>query len=596
MTQYIKQRLEKMRLFMRNNNIQAFIVPSTDPHSGEYIAAHWESRKWLSGFTGSAGTIVITLNKAGLWTDSRYFIQAELQLEDTSIQLFKEKVPGTPSIPEWLVSELKSGDKVGIDPWCNSISDIEQINSTLNKKNISLQFTDNPFDTIWEDRPSIPQNKVFIHDIEFAGISAIDKIDAIRDYLVSNNKDILIVSALDEICWALNLRGSDVHCNPLFISYLIISKQGAILYIDENKLDDEVKEYLLSQNIQIRPYNSIAEDLKAISHDNLKIQVPTNINGGIFDIVKKNVTIAPSPILLMKAIKNETEIAGFQKAMIRDGVAMVKFLKWLKEAVKSGKESELSITEKVFEFRSQQQHFMGESFGTIAGYKENAAIVHYEADEESNKTILPKGMLLLDSGGQYLDGTTDITRTIILGEISEEEREDYTLVLKGMINLSMTEFPHGTCGTQLDAFARMAMWKRGMNYMHGTGHGVGHFLNVHEGPHQFRMNYMPAILVPGMTVTNEPGIYKAGKHGVRIENTMHIVKSQTTEFGDFYKLEPLTLCPIDKEGIDINIMSEEEIKYLNDYHAEVYSKLSPMLSEDEKEWLKKETSPIVKNI
>lgn len=594
MIEEIKDRLKKMRSFMRSNNIQAFIVPSTDPHSGEYIAQHWEGRKWISGFTGSAGVVVITLDSAGLWTDSRYFIQAEEQLKGTSIELFKERLTDTPSIPEWLISGLKSGDRVGIDPWTNSISDIQDINDLLSVKGLSLIFTDDPFDSIWSDRPSIPQNKAFIHDIKYAGISAKDKIAAVRSYMEEKGKDTLVISALDEVCWMLNLRGDDVHCNPVFISYLIIDSESATLYIDDNKVDDEVRTYLFSQGVNISPYPTIKEDLLKIVSMNLKVQVPSTINGGIFDLVKKNATICPSPILLMKAMKNEVEIEGFHNAMLRDGVAMVKLLKWIKEAVKNGNESELSVTRKAYQLRSEQAKFVGESFDTIAGYKDNAAIVHYEADEESNKSLKAEGMLLLDSGGQYLDGTTDITRTIILGEISQEERRDYTLVLKGMINLSMAEFPSGTSGTQLDAFARIAMWKHGINYMHGTGHGVGHFLNVHEGPHQIRMNYVPTVLVPGMTVTNEPGIYKAGRHGVRIENTMLIVKSQSTEFGDFYKLEPLTLCPIDREGIDIEMLNEGELGYLNRYHSYVYSKLSPLLSEEEKEWLKKETAQIGK--
>lgn len=594
MIEEIKDRLKKMRSFMRSNNIQAFIVPSTDPHSGEYIAQHWEGRKWISGFTGSAGVVVITLDSAGLWTDSRYFIQAEEQLKGTSIELFKERLTDTPSIPEWLISELNRGDRVGIDPWTNSISDIQDINDLLSVKGLSLIFTDDPFDSIWSDRPSIPQNKAFIHDIKYAGISAKDKIASVRSYLEEKGKDALVISALDEVCWMLNLRGDDVHCNPVFISYLIIDSESATLYIDDNKVDDEVRAYLFSHGVNIRPYSAIKEDLLKIVSMNLKVQVPSTINGGIFDLVKKNATICPSPILLMKAMKNEVEIEGFHNAMLRDGVAMVKLLKWIKEAVKNGNESELSVTRKAYQLRSEQAKFVGESFDTIAGYKDNAAIVHYEADEESNKSLKAEGMLLLDSGGQYLDGTTDITRTIILGEISQEERRDYTLVLKGMINLSMAEFPSGTSGTQLDAFARIAMWKHGINYMHGTGHGVGHFLNVHEGPHQIRMNYVPTVLVPGMTVTNEPGIYKAGRHGVRIENTMLIVKSQSTEFGDFYKLEPLTLCPIDREGIDIEMLNEEELGYLNRYHSYVYSKLSPLLSEEEKEWLKKETAQIGK--
>ncbi len=511
----IINRIASLRNFMRKHKLSAFIIPSTDPHSGEYIPKHWEARKWISGFTGSAGTVVVTLDKAGLWTDSRYFLQAAEQLENTGITLFKERLPETPSIVEWLGCVLNARNS------CTGI----------------------------------------------------------------------LISALDEVAWTLNLRGSDVHCNPVFVSYLLITEYSSTLYIIENKLPDEVKDYLTENEIKVRPYSTIEKDLKDFTG---KLLLSANINAAVHAAACAHslIEIAPSPVLFLKAIKNETEIEGFHRAMKREGVAMVKFLRWLKAAVSTENETEISIDKKLYEFRAGQPHFNGISFDTIAGYKAHGAIVHYEATPETDIPLKPEGMLLLDSGAQYLDGTTDITRTIVLGALTKEEKTDYTLVLKGFIQLSMAQFPHGTCGTQLDALARLPMWKAGINYLHGTGHGVGCFLNVHEGPHQFRMNHMPALLVPGMTVTNEPGIYKTGRHGVRTENTMLIVPSQETEFGTYYKFEPLTLCPIDKEAILTDMLSDEEITWFNQYHEKVYNCLNPELNNEEREWLKEVTSPL----
>lgn len=592
MKNLIKERVARLRQFMQAQGIAAFIVPSTDPHSGEYVPAHWESRKWISGFTGSAGTAVITLQQCGLWTDSRYFLQAEEQLADTGFKLFKDRLPETPSIAEWLGRILQKNDKVGIDGWVNTVSEVEILQKKLFAHGLEVVSVTDPFETIWEDRPSIPQNKPFILPTEFAGKSCRDKLIEIRQALRQNHADGILLSALDEIAWTLNLRGDDVHCNPVFVSYLLVTEHEAALYILPEKLHEKTRKYLADNDICTYNYTEITRDLSRYSGATLLLPDPTNFC--LFQTASTcmNVIRRPSPVSLLKAIKNDTEIAGFHAAMKRDGAAMVKFLKWLKEAVKDGKETELTVDRKLQEIRAEQAFYKGISFDTIAGYQPHGAIVHYEATEATALPLKPEGFLLLDSGEQYLDGTTDITRTIVLGPVTEEQKTDYTLVLKGFIALSMAEFPHGTCGTQLDVLARQYMWKAGINYGHGTGHGVGHFLNVHEGPHQVRMNHVPAILLPGMTLTNEPGIYKAGRYGIRTENTMLTVKSRQTEFGNFYKFEPLTLCPIDKEAIRTEMLTLEEKEWLNNYHSQVYTQLSPLLDDSEKEWLKQATDKL----
>ena len=595
-TMEIKSRLAALRQEMKARQLSAFIVPSTDSHSSEYVSEHWETRKWISGFTGSAGTAVITLEDAGLWTDSRYFIQAEEQLEGTGIRLFKDRLPETPSIGEWLGNILKEGDKVGIDGWVNSHQEAFGLNNELKAKGLALEtMTVDIFDTLWENRPSLPQSPIFILDEARTGASCTVKLNRIKEAIAKNGTSAIILSALDEIAWTLNLRGNDVHCNPVFISYLLISAEGYTLYIMEDKITDEVRAYLKEHQVEIKAYSALAEDLRSFKEKHQGVlQISPLANEALYNLSSQyaDTIIAPSPVALMKAVKNETEQAGFRKAMERDGVAMVKFLRWLEEAVPAGNESEVSIDKKLYEFRAEQADFKGISFDTIAGYKEHAAIVHYEATPETDIPLKPEGLLLLDSGAQYLDGTTDITRTIVLGPLTEEEKTDYTLVLKGHLQLQSAQFPVGTCGTQLDVLARIAMWKSGINYMHGTGHGIGHFLCVHEGPHQIRMNHMPTLLEPGMTVTDEPGIYKAGRHGIRIENTLLIVPGQETEFGKFYQFEPLTLCPIDKGAIVVEMLTDEELKHFNDYHEMVYNRLSAFLNEEEKAWLKEATSPL----
>lgn len=588
----IIQRIAGLRTFMKQNGIAAFITPSTDPHSGEYVPAHWESRKWISGFTGSAGTAVITTETGGLWTDSRYFLQAAEQLKGSGLTLFKDKLPETPSIPAWLGQVLKPGDKVGIDGWVMTTDEAQTIKNALAQNGLELVTVSDPYEQLWTDRPTLPLNPPFILPLAFCGTDCATKIAQIRRQIQENHADGILISALDEIAWTLNLRGNDVHCNPVFVSYLLITDNRAVLYILPEKLTGEVRNYLNENQVEIHDYRDIEKELR--KYDRRSLQLPSSTNYALYQAASSATSIvtAPSPVLYLKSIKNETEIEGFHAAMKRDGVAMVRFLMWLKAAVGRDTVTEVTLDEALYQFRAEQAYFKGISFDTIAGYAAHGAIVHYEATPETAATLRPEGMLLLDSGAQYLDGTTDITRTIVLGPVTLEEKQDYTRVLKGMIQLSMAEFPYGTCGTQLDVLARQFMWKAGINYGHGTGHGVGHFLNVHEGPHQFRMNYMPALLLPGMTVTNEPGIYKEGRYGVRIENTMLITESQTTEFGPFYKFETLTCCPIDKEAILPEMMSAEEKKWLNDYHAWVYRELSPLLDESEKTWLGQVTSAI----
>ncbi|MCF2593802.1 aminopeptidase P family protein [Bacteroides caecigallinarum] len=590
----ITERISLLRRFMQENGIGAYITFSTDPHAGEYVPAHWESRKWITGFTGSAGTAVITLNDGGLWTDSRYFLQAEEQLSGSGLKLFKERLPETPSICEWLGANLPKGSKIGFDGYTTSISIVDDMRAQLSRYEIEAVMTEDPYKYIWSDRPSIADDKPFILEERFTGQSTKSKIEKIRKEASIGKNDTIIISSLDEIAWTLNMRGKDIHCNPLFISYLMIFNESAIIYINSNKLSTPVIEYLHSHNISIKEYEDIESDLKSFAGYN--ISVSPSINYALFDAAsyKNNIKIAESPVTKLKAIKNATEIAGFREAMKRDGIAMVRFLIWLKQSVLEEDITELSLDKKLYEYRSEMKHFRGISFDTIAGYQEHGAIVHYEATEESALHLKSEGLLLLDSGAQYLDGTTDITRTIPLGTTSEKQKKDYTLVLKGFIQLAMAEFPDGTCGTQLDSLARMAMWRCGINYGHGTGHGVGHFLNVHEGPHQIRMNHIPAILKPGMTITNEPGIYRSGEYGIRTENTMLIVPSQETEFGKFYKFEQLTLCPIDKEPIITEMLSDEEISWLNGYHQKVYDTLASGLNQQERLWLKDMTAPIYK--
>ena len=593
MKQSIKERIHALRMTFRPNNIKAFIIPSTDPHLSEYVAPYWMSREWISGFTGSAGTAVILMDKAGLWTDSRYFLQAEKELEGSGITLYKEMLPETPSITKFLCQNLKPGESVSIDGKMFSVQQVEQMKEDLAPYQLQVNLFGDPLKNIWKDRPSMPDAPAFIYDVKYAGKSCGEKVAAIRTELKKKGIFALFLSSLDEIAWTLNLRGSDVHCNPVIVSYLLVTQDEVVYFISPEKITQEVNEYLQEQQVSLRKYDEAESFLNSFAGENILID-PKKTNYAIYSAINPacKVVRGESPVTLLKAIRNEQEIAGIHHAMQRDGVALVKFLKWLEASVLSGKETELSVDRKLHEFRAAQPLYMGESFDTIAGYKEHGAIVHYSATEESDVTLQSKGFLLLDSGAQYLDGTTDITRTIALGELTEEEKTDYTLILKGHIALAMAKFPAGTRGAQLDVLARMPIWRHGMNFLHGTGHGVGHFLSVHEGPQSIRMNENPIVLQPGMVTSNEPGVYKAGSHGIRTENLTLVCKDKEGMFGEYFKFETITLCPICKKGIIKEMLTAEEVKWFNDYHQTVYKKLSPSLNEEEKKWLLEATKAI----
>ena len=591
----IKLRLARLRELMKREHLSAFIFPSTDAHQSEYVADHWRGREWISGFNGSAGTAVVTMKSAALWTDSRYFLAAEEQLEGTEYQLMRLKMEGTPTIAEWLGKELQDvqSPEVGLDGMVNSYNYVKDLSYSLRKLGgITLRTNLDPLELIWENRPSLPANPVEIQPLEYAGETLASKVVRIRKSLRELHADGMLVSALDDIAWTLNLRGTDVHCNPVFVSYLLIESDKVSLFVDDNKLSPEVKQYLQDNQVSLYNYNKVEKCLESYSEYNILLD-GDETSYYLWKTVKcQEIVAAASPIPAMKAVKNKAEIEGYRSAMLKDGVAMVKFLKWLKPAVEAGGQTEISIDEKLTSLRAEQKLFRDISFDTIAGYAQHGAIVHYEATPETDVVLKPEGLILIDSGAQYQDGTTDITRTIALGAVSEEMKHIYTLVLKAHIQLELVKFPDGASGTQLDAVGRECMWREGYNFLHGTGHGVGSYLCVHEGPHQIRMEWMPTPLRAGMTLTDEPGLYLAGKFGVRIENTVLISDYMSTEFGKFLQIEPLTLCPIDTTPIDVDMLLPEEIDWLNAYHHSVYEKLSPFLDEEEKKWLENATKPI----
>lgn len=591
----IELRLARLRELMKREHLSAFIFPSKDAHQSEYVADHWRGREWISGFNGSAGTAVVTMKSAALWTDSRYFLAAEEQLEGTEYQLMRLKMEGTPTIAEWLGKELQDvqSPEVGLDGMVNSYNYVKDLSYSLRKLGgITLRTNLDPLEQIWENRPSLPANPVEIQSLEYAGETLVSKVARIRKSLRELHADGMLVSALDDIAWTLNLRGTDVHCNPVFVSYLLIESDKVSLFVDDNKLSPEVKQYLQDNQVSLYKYNKVEKCLESYSEYNILLD-GDETSYYLWKTVKcQEIVAAASPIPAMKAVKNKAEIEGYRSAMLKDGVAMVKFLKWLKPAVEAGGQTEISIDEKLTSLRAEQKLFRDISFDTIAGYAQHGAIVHYEATPETDVVLKPEGLILIDSGAQYQDGTTDITRTIALGAVSEEMKHIYTLVLKAHIQLELVKFPDGASGTQLDAVGRECMWREGYNFLHGTGHGVGSYLCVHEGPHQIRMEWMPTPLRAGMTLTDEPGLYLAGKFGVRIENTVLISDYMSTEFGKFLQIEPLTLCPIDTTPIDVDMLLPEEIDWLNAYHHSVYEKLSPFLDEEEKIWLENATKPI----
>lgn len=595
MVDKIKQRLDDLREVMRREKLTAFIFPSTDAHQSEYVASHWQGREWISGFDGSAGTAVVTLDRAALWTDSRYFLAAEQQLQGTEYQLMKLRVGGTPTIGQWLIEQLADVEspEVGLDGMVNSFHDTQALVDELRKAaGITVRTNFDPLEVIWKDRPSIPVNPLEIQPLEFAGESFQSKLSRIRTALRELHADGMLVSALDDIAWTLNLRGSDVHCVPVFISYLLIASDKVSLFVDEEKLTPAVKDYLVGNGVSLYKYNKVEEGLRNYSEYNILLD-GDETSYRLWKTVKcREIVSFTSPIPAMKAIKNQSEIAGFRSAMLRDGVAMVKFLRWLKPAVEQGGQTEMSINEKLTSLRAEQEYFRGLSFDTIAGYQEHGAIVHYEATPQTDAVLRPEGLILIDSGAQYQDGTTDITRTIALGPVSERIKYIYTLVLKAHIQMELVKFPDGASGTQLDAVGRACLWRAGLNYLHGTGHGVGSYLSVHEGPHQIRMEWKPTPLRSGMTVTDEPGIYLAGEFGVRIENMLLVKDYMQTEMCKFLQMESLTLCPIDTAPIDVLLLTEEEKNWLNVYHQLVFEKLSPWLDEEDKNWLREATKSL----
>ena len=591
----IEQRLEALRQLMLREHLAAFIFPSTDPHSGEYVPEHWKGRQWISGFNGSAGTAVVTLEDAAVWTDSRYFIAAEEQLHGTEFKLMKDGMPGTPSIAEWLADKLKhtNNTEVALDGMVNTLNEVNALKEELRKLGgLTLRTNLDPLKTIWTNRPEIPTNKVELQPLELAGEETRHKIERIRMALRAVHADGTLVSTLDDVAWMLNLRGSDVECNPVFVAYLLIEQQRTTLYINKEKLTNEVYNYLLSQQIGVEDYADVTKGLANYAEYNILLD-PNTTNYTLAKMVRcQEIVTMPSPVPALKAVKNEAEIRGFRNAMLKDGIAMVKFLKWLKPAVEAGNETEMSLDDKLTSFRAEQPLFKGKSFETIVGYEAHGAIVHYEATPETNIPVKPHGLVLIDSGGQYQDGTTDITRTIALGDTTPEQRTAYTLVLKGFINFAMLKFPDGATGTQLDATARLPLWREGMNYLHGTGHGVGAYLNVHEGPHQVRMQWRPAPFHAGMTVTDEPGLYIEGLFGIRIENTLLTTPYRSTPFGEFLQFSSLTLCPIDTAPIELSMLTLDELSWLNNYHRTVYNTLAPHLDSEHTEWLKDATKPL----
>ncbi len=590
----INKRLELLREKMKEHRIDAYLIPSSDAHISEYVADYWKCREWISGFTGSAGTVVVTQDMAGLWTDSRYFIQAEKQLSGSDFTLFKLKTQGTLDYPDWLLQNLSEGSKIGFDGTVLSYKQAEDLNESLAGLGVEFVFHLDLIDEIWKDRPSIPTDKVFVHEIEYAGVPVEEKLKAVLDIMEENEADAHVISSLDDIAWLYNIRGTDIEYNPVAVAYTIITKDDATLFILKEKLNEEVTAHLEKVGVKIRDYFEFWTALEELDGYVLADDSKTNFKTSMILDAKNCIIIeGTNPTTELKAIKNEVEIEGMQNAHIRDGVAMVRFWKWLEENIGKERMTEYTLGKKLRTFRAESEKFVGESFGAIVGFKANGAIVHYSAEQETAADVYTDSFLLIDSGGQYLDGTTDITRMFYLGkEATDEEKRDYTNVLKGMISLTNAKFPQGTRGAQLDILARQFIWESGKNYMHGTGHGVGCFLNVHEGPQSIRMEENPVVLTEGMIISNEPGTYIENKYGIRIENLILVAEDEETDFGQFMKFKTLTFCPIDTKAIDTSLMLPDHINWLNTYHINVFKKLSPFLDKDEKIFLRNKTMPI----
>ncbi|WP_199774825.1 aminopeptidase P family protein [Clostridium cagae] len=587
------EKIEKLREIMKKENIDYYVVPSGDFHQSEYVAEHFKSRAYITGFTGSAGTALIGREKGILWTDGRYFIQAEQQLKDSGIELYKMRIPGWPTLHEWLMENMKSGETVSFDGRLFSANEYKEFKKIKDKKDINIVMDKDLIEEIWNNKPELPKEKAFLHDIKYCGKSAKEKIEEVRVEMKKMGAESYIISSLDDIAWLYNIRGNDVKDTPVVLAYAVVNEEKATLYIDKNKLSNEDQIKLNNEGIKIDEYNNIFEDVKDIK--NSVILDPNKVSGYIYTLINENVEVieALNITTKLKAIKNSIEIENLKRCQIKDGVAMVRFLKWLKESVGKENITEVTVADKLLELRSKGDLFVEESFGTIAGYKDHAAMMHYSATDESAYELKPEGILLVDSGGQYLDGTTDITRSFILGKLTDEEKKDFTLVLKSHINLMKAKFLKGTTGSNLDVLARTILWDEGMDYKCGTGHGVGFFLSVHEGPQSIRPVPNTVVLEPGMILTNEPGVYKEGKHGIRTENVMLVTNDiETDEGGEFYKFEVMSYCPIDIEGIDKSLLTEAERKWLDVYHTETYVKLSPYLNDEEKNFLKNATREI----
>lgn len=588
-----QQHLQALRTLMRQHKIAAVIIPGTDPHASEYSPDHWKEREWISGFNGSAGTVVVTTTDAGLWTDSRYFLQAEAQLQGSGIRLYKDGLIETPSIETFLIESLTQGECVAVNAEMFSIAAINKLQNELQKHGIQLNTEYDLLGEVWTDnRPSLPLDPIFCLPKTYTGKSAKEKIDDIRQQLKANNCNAVLYSGLDEVAWLFNIRGNDVDFNPVAIAYAFVDEAGAYLFIDLKKLTTEVTAQLAEDGITPYDYSKITDFLNQLSEKTILALDYNRINFALFRNAHCEKRQMPSAVIEAKSIKNDIELQGIRSAMVRDGVALTKFLKWLEENIEKNSLTELSISEKLKKFRSEQQLFAGESFNTIAGYAAHGAIVHYAATTESDATLKPDNFLLLDSGGQYFDGTTDITRTIALGEPTAQQKTDFTLVLKGHIALAQAKFPYGTRGVQLDILARQYLWQQGLNYGHGTGHGVGHFLCVHEGPQNIRTDLNPTILKKGMLISNEPGLYRTNQYGIRTENLVTVIECEENEFGRFLAFETLTLCPIDKRAIDADILSENEKQWLNAYHKTVFERIAPHLTDKERAWLKEKTAEL----
>lgn len=588
----IKERVAALRAEMEKNNIDAFIVYSADPHAGEYLPEEWKERSWVSGFTGSAGFVVILKDKAGLWTDGRYFTQADMQLKDSGIDLFKDGVQGTPAYIDWIIAETSENATIAVNALATSHQNWEAVRNQLERK--SRKLVNKPLlDNVWTNRPSPSNNPVYNQPLERSGQAAADKIASIRQKMQKQDATALVVNTLDDIAWTLNLRGSDVECNPVFLSYLFITQKEAILFVDKSRLNDDVHQSMEKAGVIIHGYNDLFDYLKGVK--GALVWAAPNMNQSVIMALEEQnkFYIAPAPSSLMKAVKNETELKGFHTAMLKDGVAMVKFLHWLTSNVGKEALTEYSIGEKLEGFRRAQENFVGVSFDSIVGYKGNGAIIHYRAPEEGSSKVTNEGTILVDSGGQYLEGTTDITRTFPLEEnMTEAFKRDYTLVLKGHIRLAMAKFPRGTRGVQLDTLARLALWEEGKDYNHGTGHGVGSFLNVHEGPQSIRKDMHDQALLEGMVLSNEPGYYIVNQYGIRHENLVVVREWKETEWNTFYHFETITYCPFFKAPIVKELLTSAEIEWFNNYHKLVEEKLSPLLEGEVKEWLLEMVKPL----